>query len=330
MEQGRMGRARTGLLPRLLRRRGGASTVLTVLWAALWAASPLACGPARAQPVVVATTPDLRSLTEAVAAGLIRVESLVPPGADAEAFAPRPGHLALVRGAALVVRVGLGHDEWLDRLLVQAGQARLRRGGEGHLDLSSTVALLEVQGRSVEARSGHAHGAANPHYWLDPANAEPMSAAIAEALVRLVPERRGEIEAAHARFVAGLRARLDAWATRLAPHRGAAVLAYHNGWPYFARRFRLDIVEVIEPKEGVPPSPARLAALAALARERGVRAILHETTAPEAASRALAARTGARVVPLAPSVGATPDAGSFLALFDRNVALLAAALDGGD
>lgn len=304
-----------------------------VLWL-LWAASPLAHGPARAQPqpqpLVVATTPDLRSLTESVSAGLVRVEGLVPPGADAEAFAPRPGHLALVRGAALVVRVGLGHDDWLDRLLAQAGQDRLRPGGEGHLDLSSTVALLEVQGRGVETRSGHAHGAANPHYWLDPANAEPMGAAVAEALVRLVPERRAEIEAAHGRFVAGLRARLEGWTARLAPHRGAAVVAYHNGWPYFARRFRLNIVDVIEPKEGVPPSPARLAALAAAMRERGVRAILHETTAPDAASRALAARTGARVVPLAPSVGAAPDAGDLFALFDRNVARLAAALDGGE
>jgi ABC-type Zn uptake system ZnuABC Zn-binding protein ZnuA len=189
------------------------------------------------------------------------------------------------------------------------------------------VALLEVQGRGVEARSGHAHGAANPHYWLDPANAEPMSAAIAEALVRLVPERRREIEAAQARFVADLRVRLDAWTARLAPHRGAALVAYHNSWPYFARRFRLNIVEVVEPKEGVPPSPARLAALAASVRDRGVRAILHEATAPDAASRALAARTGARVVPMAPSVGAAPGTGSYLALFDRNVALLAATLD---
>lgn len=298
------------------------------LAALLLASSPIRSS-ARAEPLVVATTPDLRSLAEAVAGGAVRVEGLVPPGADAEAFVPRPGHLALVRGASLVIRVGLGHDDWLDRLLARAGADRLRRGGEGHLDLSSTVALLEVQGRSVEAGSGHAHGAANPHYWLDPANAEPMGAAIAEALVRLAPDRRGEIEAAHARFGAELRARLDAWTARLAPHRGAALVAYHNGWPYFARRFRLNIVEVIEPKEGVPPSPARLAALAAAMRERKVRAILHESFSPDAIPRALAARTGARVVTLAPSVGAAPGAGDYLALFDHDVALLAAALDEG-
>ena len=296
-----------------------AVAALAVLW--------LAWGAAQAQPRVVATTPDLASLVDAVAGGAVRVDSLVPAGGDAEAFEPRPGHLALVRDAALVVRVGLGYDEWLDRLLAQVGRATLRRGGDAHLDLSAGVALLEVQGRSVESRTGHAHGAANPHYWLDPANAGPMSAAVAEALVRLVPERREAIEAAHARFAADLDARLLLWTARLEPHRGAALVAYHNSWPYFARRFRLNIVGVMEPKEGVPPGPARLAALAAAMRTHGVRAILHEPFAPDGAARALAARTGARVVSLAPSVGGAPGADGFLTLFDRNVEALAAALD---
>ena len=91
--------------------------------AALW----LAWGVAHAQPRVAATTPDLASLVEAVAGGAVRIDSLAPAGGDAEAFEPRPAHLALVRDAALVVRVGLGYDEWLDRLVAQAGHARLRR-----------------------------------------------------------------------------------------------------------------------------------------------------------------------------------------------------------
>ena len=60
-----------------------------------------------------------------------------------------------------------------------------------------------------------------------------------------------------------------------------------------------------------------------------MRAILHESFSPDAIPRALAARTGARVVTLAPSVGAAPGAGDYLALFDHDVALLAAALDEG-
>jgi ABC-type Zn uptake system ZnuABC Zn-binding protein ZnuA len=278
--------------------------------------------------LVVATTPDLKSITEAVTGGAVRVESLVPPGSDAEAFEPRPSHLALVKDAVLTIRVGLGYDDWLDRLIAQSGNARVQRGTEAQLDLSKDVALLEVQGRSVEQQAGHAHGAANPHYWLDPANAEPISAVIAEAVVRVAPEKRGLIEAAQNRFRAELKARLEHWTRALEPHRGAPIVVYHNSWPYFARRFRLNIVDVIEPKEGVPPTAARLLSLAATIRSKKVRVIVHEPFEPIDASRSLSERTGARVVVLAPSVGGTPGTETYFELFDRNVDLLAKALAG--
>ena len=289
----------------------------------------LLLAPARAEPLVVATTPDLRSIAEAVSEGRFRIESLVPPGADPEAFEPRPSHIGLVRDAALVVRVGLGHDEWLDRLLKQAANPRVQRGGAGYLDLSADIALIEVQGRSVEHRSGHAHGSANPHYWLDPANAEIISAHIAEALTRLAPQERETIAAAQARFAADLKAGIARWTAALEPHGGAPIVAYHNTWPYFARRFRLNIVEVIEAKEGVPPSAARLTTVASRMREAKARVILHEPSQPMEASRFLAERTGARVVTLAPSVGAAPEAKDVLALFHHNVTLLAQALAEG-
>jgi ABC-type Zn uptake system ZnuABC Zn-binding protein ZnuA len=281
---------------------------------------------ARSEVLVVTTTPDLKSIAERVAGGAARVESLVPPGTDPEAFEPRPSHLALLGDAALVVRIGAGFDEWLDSLLAQTNNPRLRRGGAGYLDLSTEIALVEVQGRSVEHRSGHAHGSANPHYWLDPANAEIMSAHIAEALTRAAPGEGDAIAAAQARFAADLKAGIARWTAALAQYRGAPVVAYHNSWPYFARRFRLNIVEAIEEKEGVPPSAARLARLAARMRAEKVRAILHEPFQPIDAARFLAGRTGAPIVVMAPSVGAKPEARDLIALFDHNVDILAKAL----
>jgi ABC-type Zn uptake system ZnuABC Zn-binding protein ZnuA len=183
-----------------------------------------------------------------------------------------------------------------------------------------------VQGRSVEAAAGHAHGAANPHFWLDPGNAEIVGAAIAEALLRVAPDQQEKILAAHERFVARLHQRMAVWDVALAPYRGAPLIAFHNSWPYFARHFRLEIVDVIEPKEGVAPSASRIVRLAVLMRERHVRAILHEPFEPDDASRLLAQRTCAALLKLAPSVGTLPEAGDYFALFDHDVATLAQAL----
>ena len=119
---------------------------------------------------MVATTGDLASLAQAVTGDLAQVETFIPPATDPEAFEPRPSDLARLRGASVVVRVGLGYDHWLDKLLSTHGDAALNRGGAGYVDASLGIPLLEVKGSSVDParQDGHAHGLANPHYWLDP------------------------------------------------------------------------------------------------------------------------------------------------------------------
>src|SRR5215813_9084762 len=259
---------------------------------------PAAAGSMR----VVATTSDLASLAQAVTVDLAQVETIIPPAADPEAFEPRPSDLAKLKGASIVVRVGLGYDHWLDKLLSMHGDTTVNRGGEGYVDTSVGIPLLEIKGSLLDPanRDGHAHGLANPHYWLDPANAETMSGGIAEAVIRVAPEMAEKTIANRDSFLSRLKASLTGWEQLLAPHRGARLIAYHNTWPYFARRFRLNIVDVIEVKEGVAPSPARLAKLAGIIREQNIRVIVHEPFEPEDPSQLLARRTGAAVVKLAP------------------------------
>jgi ABC-type Zn uptake system ZnuABC Zn-binding protein ZnuA len=279
---------------------------------------------------LVATTSDLASLARAVAGDLAQVDSIIPAESDPEAFEPRPSDLAKLKGASIVVRVGLGYDHWLDKLLQRHGDVGVKRGGPGYVDASIGIPLLEIKGRSLDAtgRDGHAHGLANPHYWLDPVNAEVITGGIAEAMLRIMPEFTQKIIVNRDRFLDGLKGRLADWERQLASHRAERLLAHHNTWPYFARRFRLNIVDVVEVKDGVSPSPARLAKLAALIRQQNVRVILHQPFEPEEASQLLARRTGAVVVKLAPSVGSLPQAPHYVALFDYNVGALARTLSG--
>jgi ABC-type Zn uptake system ZnuABC Zn-binding protein ZnuA len=178
----------------------------------------------------------------------------------------------------------------------------------------------------VVNEGGHAHGVANPHYWLDPENAITVTAGIAEALARIAPGQRERILANRKGFLSQLEMRRARWGRTLAPFAGAKLIAYHNSWPYFARRFRFDIVAFIEPKPGVAPSPAHLAQLISDGRKTQVRAILHEPHEPEDASRFVARKLGVPVVRLAISVGSIEGTADYLALFDYNIAILAKAL----
>jgi ABC-type Zn uptake system ZnuABC Zn-binding protein ZnuA len=286
----------------------------------------LAAVPAFAATQVVATTTDLAALVAAVGGDLVTVESIVPGGVDPEAFEPRPGDIAKVRQAALLVRVGLGYDYWLDGIVNQTGDKGLMRGGEAYVDASAGIPLLEIRGQSIVNEGGHAHGVANPHYWLDPENAITITAGIAEGLSRVAPAQRGQILANRERFLSQLEARRASWTRTLAPFAGSKLIAYHNSWPYFARRFRLDVIAFVEPKAGVAPSPAHLAQLISAGRRAQVRAILHEPYEPEDASRFVGQKLGVPVVRLAVSVGSLAGADDYLALFDYNVATLAKAL----
>jgi ABC-type Zn uptake system ZnuABC Zn-binding protein ZnuA len=282
--------------------------------------------PAQATLRVVTATTDLAAIAAAVGGDLVTVETVVPPAVDPEAFEPRPADLDKVRNAQLLVRVGLGYDYWLDKLVRQIGDPRLARGGDAYIDASRGIPLLEVMGQGLVNDGGHAHGTANPHYWLDPENAKTISLGIAEGLARELPAERAHITAYRERFVADLDRSIARWTAQLAPVAGVKLIAYHNSWPYFARRFRLDVIDFIEPKPGVAPSPAHLARLIANGKKSAVRAVLHEPYEPEDASKFVAQKLGVPFVLLATSVGSVPDAKDYFGLFDRNVAVLAKAL----
>ena len=170
----------------------------------------------------------------------------------------------------------------------------------------------------------HAYG--NPHYWLAPENALPVTAAILAALAQLDPGGRPEFEANRSRFLARLDAGLREWRSRLAPFRGTKAVVVHDSWTYFAERFGISIVAAAEPTPGVPPSPAELSALFRRMREAGVRLVIAEPHSNAALVAQLAERGGARAVTLAPSVGAEPAARDYIALFELNVQRLVGAL----
>lgn len=278
---------------------------------------------------VVTTTTDLKSLVEVVGGAGVDVVNLVPPTIDAEEYQAKPQDVLRLKDARLVVRVGLDFDLWFDRLLAQAaltqpGLRGIRRGEPGHVDASAAIAVLDARGMSVGPSDGHAHGSGNPHYWLDPKNAEIVTGNILAALAQIDPANGAAYEANRLSFLARLDAKLAEWQSQLASWHAMPLVAYHNSWAYLARRFRLNIIGFVEPKPGVPPSPAHLAQLIRLMRDSEARAVIRQPHEPEKNAAFVAGKAGAATVVFAGSVGALPAATDYLALFDTNVAALKA------
>ena len=295
----------------------------------LAAAAPAWAAAAPDVIAVVTTSTDLKALVAAVGGERVAVESLAPSLHDPHAVEITPGQLARLRSAALLVRIGLDHEPWLARVRAIVNNPRFARDGPGDLDLSRGIDVLQSETPRVRSDRGvHVHGFGNPHYWLDPENARPMTQAIADALARLAPGERETFARNRARLLERLDADLVRWTAILAPYRGARVVAYHDTWPYFARRFGLVVVATIEPAPGVPPSPASLAELTTRMREAGVKLVVAEPSSNSSIASQVAARSGARLVTLVPSVGGDPEARDYPGLFEVNVRRLTRALAG--
>ena len=270
---------------------------------------------------VAATTTDLRDLVAAVGGDRVTVESLTDPRQDPHALEILPRQLVRLREAKLLVRIGLDHEPWLARAL--RGQTQRPRD----LDVSRAVALLGTETPRLRAERGaHVHAFGNPHYWLDPENARAITARILDELSAMAPGDQAVFAANRARFVEKLDAGLARWEQTMKPFAGARVVTAHDTWPYFARRFGLTIAAPVEERPGVPASAAYVAKLIERMRAAGVRVVIGEPAAPAALLRRIAEQSGARVVTLAPSVGADAEATDYVTLFDINVRRLAAAL----
>jgi ABC-type Zn uptake system ZnuABC Zn-binding protein ZnuA len=262
---------------------------------------------------VVASSPDLKSLVEAVGGDRVDVESLTAPQHDPHTFEVKPAQLARLRSAALIVRIGLDHEPWLSRLPLPSVPV---------VDASKSVRLLQtdVPRLRVERRA-HVHAFGNTHYWLDPRNAQPITASILAGLVALQPGEKAAFEVNRERFLSRLNERIAVWRKDLERFRGTKVVVVHDSWAYFADCFGLQIVAAAEPHPGIPPSPAELAMLFKRMRESNVRLLIADPHANPALVQQIKEKAGAKSVTLLPS------GTDFIDLFEENVKRLLASLN---
>lgn len=289
-----------------------------LLWVtAGWGADPL---------YVVTTSTDLKALVQVVGVKRVQVESLAPPLHDPHALEVKTSQLSKIKRASLLVRIGLDHEPWLDRALRTLSDRRFVRDSPNYLDTSKGIQLLQAETPRVRADKGeHVHGFGNTHYWLDPENSKPITAAILEAVARLAPGERRYFEANRKRFLDQIDERLKIWLRAMARLKGTRVVTVHETWPYFAQRFGLVVVGVVEPTPGVPPSPSYLASLIQKMRASGVSLLIAEPYSNASVVSQIAAQSGASAITLIPSVAGDPEASDYLSLFDLNIKRLSSA-----
>jgi ABC-type Zn uptake system ZnuABC Zn-binding protein ZnuA len=302
---------------------------------------------------VVSTTPDLASIVAAVGGKYVSVSALVTGARDPHRIEAKPSFMSKVAGTDLFVAIGLDLEVGYEQPILEGSRnSKVAIGAPGHLHASDWVQVLEKPSGPISRAMGDIHPGGNPHIWLDPYNGRIIATKIAAALAKVDPAHAKDYQSNLAEFLRRLdvamfgpaaverfgaqklwewqrsgtllakldenraRSTLGGWAGKLAPFVGQPIITYHKSFSYFANRFGLKVVDELEPKPGIEPTPGHLASVIKTVQQRGVKAIVQETFYSPKHAQLVAARTGAKVVLVPQNVGHVPGASDYIALFD--------------
>jgi ABC-type Zn uptake system ZnuABC Zn-binding protein ZnuA len=267
------------------------------------------------RPQVAATVFPLYDIVRRLAEDRLDVHLILAPGLDAHSYEPRPRDVAALADSSLIFAVGLELDGWAQDLARSAGAGEARVFELGPL----MDPILAPQGlvRTVPFIDGH--------FWLDPLRAQRAVDVVVEALGALDPvggpfyRGRGEdmkrsFQAVHEE-IAG---RAERWSRR-------RIVSFHGSLFYFAARYDLEVVGVVEPVPGQEPTAQHLAALIDLLRQPDPAALFSEPQMDDVLAEALAREAGVTAHQI-DTMGGRPDTDSYERLMRRAAAVMEGAL----
>jgi zinc transport system substrate-binding protein len=163
-----------------------------------------------------------------------QVESLVTAGYSPATYSPTPRQLVALSNADIFVRSGLPYEAaWMSRIKAVNPSILV-------VDLRDGVDLLEHH-----HHEGHdEHEDTDPHLWTDPALVANQLDKLAQALIKLTPDRESVIAKNHLSYQQQLLDIDNQIRTLLAPYSNNTFYVYHPAWSYFAKRYQLNQVSL--------------------------------------------------------------------------------------
>jgi ABC-type Zn uptake system ZnuABC Zn-binding protein ZnuA len=230
---------------------------------------------------VVATTTQVADFTRVLGGDRVRVTNLVKPNVDAHDFEPSPADVDAIAKADLVVKNGVGLEEWLDDTIESSGF------NGPVVDASQGVSIRTVEGEGPD-----------PHIWQNPRNAQLMVANIERGLAQAAPDSSGAFKRnldAYSKELAALDAEVQ---RKIAGLANKKLVTNHDAFHYYVDRYGLEFVGSIIPSfdTSAELSGADVREIVAKIRQTKVKAVFSEASLPPKTAQAIAAEAGVKVV----------------------------------
>jgi len=312
--------------------------------------------PAWATVKVVTTLPDYADIVRAIGQDQVQVTAIVRGDQDAHFIRPKPSFALALRKADLLVSTGLDLELWLQTVIDNAGNSRIRSGQAGYVAAATGMDLLEKP-QTFSRSEGGVHVYGNPHVTTSPINMKVAARNIAQGLIKVDPAHRTTYEqnlktwlhtadqrlfgtelvdllggdqlcelARKGQLIGFLEQqtlqgeplinKLGGWMKKMLPLRNKSVVTYHKNWVYFLKLYGLHEAGTVEPKPGIPPSPKHVTGLIQTMKDNGLKIILAANYFDQQKIQTVATRTHATAVVVPLYVGGEKGVDDYPALMD--------------
>lgn len=199
---------------------------------------------------IVATFLPIYWFTKAVAGDSAKVEVLVPPGTEVHEYQATPQTVQAIATANVLVKNGLGLEEFLEDTVKNAGNSQLTE-----IDASSAIQPLDQISPIVNTDNvGEKQEVGNPHVWLDPILAKQQVENIRNGLIAADSTHKEAYQANAAAYIQQLEVLDQEFTRRMQQYPNCTFVTFHDAYPYLAKRYQLKQVAVVKiPEDQLSP-----------------------------------------------------------------------------
>lgn len=256
-----------------------------------------------AQPIEAAVSINpLSDIVKRLGGEDVRVSVMLPPGASPHTYEPKPKDMIKFQNVRLFVMVGEGLDFWVEKI------AKSAKKTPDILKITEGMPLISLDhdhdhGKSKLSTPRAPH-LKDPHIWLDPVLTTEAAEKINKKLASLRPEKAMDFNRNFLRLKEDLKTLDGEIKEAVASFGSRKIITFHNAWGYFARRYGLNIEEVLIDVPGKEPSPKKIKKVIDKIKAQRIRTIFIEPQFNPKIAEVIAKEAGANVIVLDPIGGA--------------------------
>lgn len=243
----------------------------------------------QADPNKISVTASFYPLAEfarEVGKNAVDVKTITPPGAEPHDYEPSPQDIIRIRTSKVFIYNGNGVDAWADKIAPQL----------------KTLGIIVIK-----MSDGITGSDADPHFWLDPVQAQSMVKTISEAMIKADAAHEEDYLKNANQYISQLQELDNQFKTGVASCSLNQIVVSHNAFSYLAKRYGFSTYYIsgLSPEE--EPSIKRLSEIAQVAKDMQIQYIFFESLVNPKLSQTVASEIGAKTLVLNPLEGLTDD-----------------------